>query len=150
MSTTLRARPNVPLSATSPCPIPDLNTHTEYIAPHPQKGTAYHRYTTLLLQQRSHISVPVFDRNERLGFSVREFIEKYQLDLSAGGAFMWREIWDDDVSRIYRDIIGRSFLALLHVFCSHTFPGSEEPKYGRPPKHDRYAEAKARNKYSKQ
>ncbi|KAI6128699.1 phosphatidylethanolamine-binding protein [Pisolithus croceorrhizus] len=126
-------QPNVPLSATSSSPIADLNGHTEYIPPHPQKGTPYHRYTVLLLPQKAPISVPVLEKDQRCGFSVRDFIEKYELDLSAGGgAFMWREVWSDTVPTIFREILG-----------------SEEPKYGRPPRPDRYAEARARSKYFK-
>ncbi|KAG6332502.1 hypothetical protein ID866_6587 [Astraeus odoratus] len=125
-------QPNVALSATSPSPI-DVNTHTEYIPPHPQKGTPYHRYTILLLPQKAHITVPIFDKDQRHAFSVRDFIEKYELDLSAGGgAFMWREVWSNAVTTIYSDIIG-----------------VEEPRYGKPPKPDRYAGSKGRNKYFK-
>lgn len=126
-------QPNVPLSATSSSPIADPNGHTEYIPPHPQKGTPYHRYTVLLLPQKASVSVPVLQKDQRYGFSVRDFIEKYELDLSAGGgAFMWREVWSDAVPTIFKEIFG-----------------SEEPKYGRPPRPDRYAEARARNKYFK-
>ncbi|CAK5279833.1 unnamed protein product [Mycena citricolor] len=42
-------KPNIPLSATHAGRIPFLNTHTQYVPPHPQKGTPYHRYVTLLL-----------------------------------------------------------------------------------------------------
>lgn len=105
------ARPNIPLSALSPSPIVDMNTHTKYIPPHPQKGTRYHRYTVLLFPQKASISVPVFSNDQRLGFSVRDFIATYDLDLSAGGGiFMWREVWDHAVSTIYRDILGKSRL----------------------------------------
>ncbi|KAJ7031502.1 phosphatidylethanolamine-binding protein [Mycena alexandri] len=44
-------KPNIPLSATHVGRIPLLNTHTRYVPPHPQRGTPYHRYTTLLLPQ---------------------------------------------------------------------------------------------------
>ncbi|KAJ7051219.1 hypothetical protein C8F01DRAFT_1176268 [Mycena amicta] len=44
-------KPNIPLSATHAGRIPFLNTHTRYIPPHPQRGTPYHRYVTLLLPQ---------------------------------------------------------------------------------------------------
>jgi hypothetical protein len=45
--------------------------------------------------------------SERLGFSVRKFMEQYQLDASAGGAHMWREIWDPKVTDIYKDILSK-------------------------------------------
>lgn len=38
-------QPNIPLSALSPTELPNLNEHTKYIPPHPQRGTPYHRYT---------------------------------------------------------------------------------------------------------
>ncbi|KAJ7102552.1 phosphatidylethanolamine-binding protein, partial [Mycena belliarum] len=44
-------KPNIPLSATHTGRIPLLNTHTRYVPPHPQRGTPYHRYVTLLLLQ---------------------------------------------------------------------------------------------------
>ncbi|KAJ7226138.1 phosphatidylethanolamine-binding protein, partial [Mycena pura] len=44
-------KPNIPLSATHTGRIPLLNTHTRYVPPHPQRGTPYHRYVTLLLPQ---------------------------------------------------------------------------------------------------
>ncbi|KAI6153165.1 phosphatidylethanolamine-binding protein [Pisolithus tinctorius] len=135
-------QPNIPLSATSSSPIADLNGHTEYIPPHPQKGTPYHRYTILLLPQKAPVSVPVLQKDQRDGFSVRDFIEKYQLDLAAGGgAFMWREAWGEAVPNIFKEFFGEFTLKLAG--------GSEEPRYGRPPKPDLYAEARARNKYFK-
>ena len=98
-----------------------MNAHTEYIPPHPQKGTHYHRYTILLLPQKSPISVPVFARDQRLGFSVRDFIETYDLDLPAGGgAFMWREVWDNAVSTVHKEVLGNSHLATLDGTSAYT------------------------------
>jgi len=119
-------KPNIPLSALSSSWIPDLDTHTPYIPPHPQRGTRYHRYTTLLLPQQSptqEISVPVLSEKDRYGFNVRTFIEQYGLDGSkGGGAHMFREVWDPVVSSIYKDILGL-----------------EEPKFGRPKTENPYA-----------
>ncbi|KAF7306357.1 hypothetical protein MIND_00426900 [Mycena indigotica] len=44
-------KPNIPLSATHAGRLAHLNSHTAYIPPHPQRGTPYHRYVTLLLPQ---------------------------------------------------------------------------------------------------
>lgn len=110
---TSRFRPNIPLSATSPSLISNINSHTQYIPPHPQKGTPYHRYTVLLLPQKSHIEVPVVEMHQRLGFSVREFMAKYTLDGSTGGGVhMWRGEWNPAVSRIHRDLLSESQLTL--------------------------------------
>ena len=50
---------------------------------------------------------------ERLGFNYRKFAEKYGLDgAKGGGVFMWREIWDEGVSRIYADTLSMLFLLL--------------------------------------
>ena len=81
--------------------------HTQYIPPHPQKGTKYHRYVILLLPQLSpieKIAVPRFEDGERLGFDVRKFMSTYGLG-GNGGAHIWREVWDEEVSRIYHDIL---------------------------------------------
>ncbi|KAF9242381.1 phosphatidylethanolamine-binding protein [Melanogaster broomeanus] len=124
-------QPNISLSATSPALISNLNSHTQYIPPHPQKGTEYHRYTILLLPQTSHIDVPTIEMDQRLGFSVREFAAKYDLNPAiGGGAHMWREVWNPAVSGIYRDVLKL-----------------EEPTFGKPPKPDRYADVKGKNRY---
>jgi len=125
-------QPNIPLSVLMPNRIP-LSSHTTYVPPHPQRGTPYHRYVLLLLPQPSattQLSIPVLSDAARVGFNVRDFIDKYQLDASAGGAHMWREIWDAEVSKIYNDVLKR-----------------EEPRFGRQPKADPYAEVKRIKRY---
>ncbi|KAI9567039.1 phosphatidylethanolamine-binding protein [Boletus coccyginus] len=124
-------QPNIPMSATSPSLISNINSHTKYIPPHPQKGTLYHRYTVLLLPQTSLINVPILEMDERFGFSVRGFMTKYGLDPSTGGgAHMWRGEWNPTVSRIYQDLLK-----------------TDEPVYGKPPKPDRYADVRGKNRY---
>lgn len=114
-------RPNVPLSATSPSLISNINSHTKYIPPHPQKGTPYHRYTVLLLPQKSHIDVPVVETEQRLGFSLRQFLAKYDFDPSTGGgAHMWRGEWNSTVSGIYRDLLSKSRLLTLKFWMFNT------------------------------
>ena len=108
----MQRRPNVSLSAMLPSkgPIPDLNMHTQYVPPHPQKGTKYHRYVILLLPQLSpveEIVVPRFADGERFGFDVRKFMSTYGLGWSGGGMYIWREVWDEEVSTIYRDILSK-------------------------------------------
>ena len=124
-------QPNISLKATSSPLLSISETHTPYVPPHPQKGTRYHRYTTILLPQKSRIDVPKLTAEERLGFNVRKFLQKYDLDTSTGGgAHMFREVWSEGVSSIYKDVLG-----------------VEEPRYGYPPKHDPYAELKSRKRY---
>lgn len=112
-----RDRPNIPLSALSSSLIPDLDMHTPYIPPHPQRGTPYHRYTTLLLPQQSftdEISVPVLSEKDRCGFDVRVFMEQYGLEgIKGGGAHMFREVWDPVVSSIYKDVLRTSMYNLV-------------------------------------
>ena len=124
-------RPNIPLSATSDR-LMNLNTHTRYIPPHPQRGSPYHRYVTLLLPQPPiskyslttaarasgptsvHLDIPVVPDETRHGFDIREFTRTWGLDASSGGgAHMWREVWDHDVSAIYRDVLSRRSPVLL-------------------------------------
>ena len=133
-------RPNISLSALSPSRIPDPNSHTCYIPPHPQRGSPYHRYVCLLLPQPPlesssgysltgayrattgttttttsvELDIPVVPDQERLGFDIRKFASEWNLDgAKGGGVHMWREVWDDDVSHIYKDILGKFFFCLV-------------------------------------
>ncbi|KAL1940687.1 hypothetical protein VTO73DRAFT_8122 [Trametes versicolor] len=127
-------QPNVPLSAFTTAPTVRLDTHTPYVPPHPQRGTPYHRYVLLMLPQSSPtepINIPVFQESERLGFNFRAFAEQYGFDgARGGGAHMWREEWDETVSHIYQ----------------HTLK-KEEPRFGKMPRADPYAELKRTKKY---
>ena len=127
-------RPNIPLSALlSNTRIPDLDTHTHYIPPHPQQGTPYHRYTTFLLQQPSlteNIFVPIFSEEQRIGFNLRAFMQKYGLDGTKGsGAHMFRQIWNQDVSQVYTDILSMfSFVNLCATafdYCDSRNSGTQ-------------------------
>ncbi|PSR83331.1 hypothetical protein PHLCEN_2v5768 [Hermanssonia centrifuga] len=127
-------QPNIALSALSPSPIPLTTTHTRYIPPHPQRGTPYHRYVILLLPQSSpteRIKIPAPTDEQRLGFNFRAFAAQYGLDgAKGGGVHMWREVWDETVTKIYTDIFE-----------------IEEPIYGRMPTPDRYVGLRGTKKY---
>ena len=105
-------RPNIPLScATRSIEIP--KAHTPYIPPHPQRGTPYHRYVLLFLPQESStepISVPALSDADRFHFNVREFAAQHGLHENAGGAHMWRQVWDEGVSQIYATVLRMSSL----------------------------------------
>ena len=126
-------RPNISLSALSPSRISDPNSHTCYIPPHPQRGSPYHRYVCLLpqppLESSGYIltgayrattitsvelDIPIVLDQERLGFNIRKFTSQWNLDgTKGGGVHMWGEVWDDDVSHIYKDILGKLFFLLF-------------------------------------
>ncbi|KAG5638189.1 hypothetical protein H0H81_001391 [Sphagnurus paluster] len=146
-------KPNVPLSAAHQSRITGLNNHTPYIPPHPQRGTPYHRYVLLLLQQPAlgadtythniearaapgvptsvTLDIPPVEAEARRDFDVRAFMRRWGLDgAQGGGAHMWREVWNEKVSSIYRNVLKEP-----------------EPRYGRAPKADPYAELKHRKRY---
>ena len=96
---------------------------------------------------------------ERHGFDVRAFVSQWDLDAGkGGGAHIWREVWDGDVSAIYKDILSKSstlmaWVELVTALLTHFLIFSicieiPEPRYGRPPKVDVYAELKQRKKYT--
>ena len=125
----LLLRPNIPLSASTPSPSVPLDTHTRYVPPHPQRGTPYHRYVLLVLPQSSAtepIDIPVFEESDRLGFNFRAFAEQYGFDgARGGGAHMWREVWDETVSHIYKYTLSEYRLGsvgepvlIVHRICS--------------------------------
>ncbi|KAB5592982.1 54S ribosomal protein L35 [Ceratobasidium theobromae] len=122
--------PNVALSAEktqiSLPTAPDASgTVLAYIPPHPQHGTAYHRYTTLLLPQTSKISVEL-SKLPREHFDVRSFHEQHAFT-SGGGIHMFREKWDESVSVVYK-----------------RFFDQPEPKFGKAPKPEPYLDATGR------
>lgn len=143
--------PNIPLSATSTSPLAIPHPHTHYIPPHPQQGTPYHRYVVLLLPQASPtepIKLPNIPEAERLGFNFRAFADEHGFDGSkGGGAHMWREVWDETVSKIYRDVLSEYFLYRKLYITLSTIAESPEPRYGRPRMYDPYAEVKHGKKY---
>ncbi|GAA6011683.1 hypothetical protein JCM10207_004208 [Rhodosporidiobolus poonsookiae] len=114
--------PNITVSATTPASLPlsTLPSTLPFVPPHPQNGTPYHRYTVLLLEQPSQLSLDAADSAlERGGFSAREFVQQHGLE--ARGVSFFRQVWDREVSKIYEEVLNLP-----------------EPRYGRPPKIDTY------------
>ncbi|CAM0141336.1 mitochondrial 54S ribosomal protein YmL35 [Umbelopsis sp. WA50703] len=104
---------NVPLSTTQPI-ANGGDTVVPYTPPHPQKGTKYHRYTTVILEQPNG-KIELSPSIESKRFDTRQLIQQHQL--VPRGISFFREVWDEDVSRIYTDILKE-----------------REPIYGKPPK----------------
>ncbi|KAF8060919.1 phosphatidylethanolamine-binding protein [Lyophyllum atratum] len=138
-------QPNVPLSATQQARISGLDDHTPYIPPHPQRGTPYHRYVLLLLPQPPigaatytlntearaqpgvptsvHLEIPPVEDAERMDFNVRAFMDRWGLDgTQGGGAHMWREIWNEKVPGIYKNVLSKLTPVYLPMFSAP--PGS--------------------------
>jgi large subunit ribosomal protein L35 len=58
------------------------------------------------------IKVPSLSEAARANFDVRAFCAHYGLDgAKGGGAHMWREVWDQEVSKIYSEVLSK-----LHIF----------------------------------
>ncbi|CAG8480312.1 922_t:CDS:2 [Diversispora eburnea] len=116
---------NIPLMATKN----DMSggeTLLPYVPPHPPKGTKYHRYTFGVYEQTQGKI-----EKEDLDLSIEhpQLVEQYQLKLC--GTSFFREIWDETVSDIYRDILK-----------------IREPIYAKPPKEDPYLEVATGKKRS--
>ncbi|CAG8665966.1 6751_t:CDS:2, partial [Dentiscutata heterogama] len=117
---------NIPISATK-TDISGGNEILQYVPPHPPKGTKYHRYTLGAFEQPDgKIEMTKMDQK----MNVREFVNQYNLILR--GATFFREVWDKDVSSIYKDQLG------IH-----------EPIFGKPPKIDHYLDATGKKRPSK-
>jgi large subunit ribosomal protein L35 len=89
---------------------------------------------------------------ERDTFDVRDFVKEHALRTDGGGAFMWRAVWDEESSRIWRDVIGEETPISLDwrggvrtdFYCAE----KPEPRFGYPPKPDRFAALKGVKKYA--
>lgn len=145
-------RPNIPLSAarriTRISPVP----HLPYIPPHPQQGTPYHRYVLLLLPHASPttaLDIPIPTDAERHRFDLRAFVDQWGLDATGGGAHMWREVWDEAVGELYKDVLSKSSpcRSRHHHLIHFPFVEVPAPRFGRLPKPDPYADLKSRKRY---
>jgi len=124
-------QPNITLSAESAGLLPSA-AHTPYLPPHPPRGTPCHRYVLLLLPHEdptTKLSLPLGSL-KRDAFDVRKFVQEHALRTDSGGAFMWRAVWDEESSRIWREVIK-----------------TPEPRYGYPPKPDAYVALKGVKRY---
>jgi large subunit ribosomal protein L35 len=87
---------------------------------------------------------------ERDAFDVRHFVEEHALRTDGGGAFMWRAVWDEESSRIWREVISEDpsrqtgEVNVVLIYCAE----KPEPRYGYPPKPDPYAAMKSVKKYA--
>ncbi|KAI8142440.1 phosphatidylethanolamine-binding protein, partial [Fennellomyces sp. T-0311] len=110
---------NVPLSATEST-VAAGDSVLEYVPPHPQKGTKYHRYTLIAYEQPNGGNDKVDIKVEsREAFDIKALAQAHGLE--PRGVSFFRQVWDETVSSIYNDIL-------------HT----HEPVYGKPPKPQRY------------
>ncbi|CAG8488518.1 8907_t:CDS:2 [Funneliformis caledonium] len=108
---------NIPINVTK-SDISGGETILPFIPPHPPKGTKYHRYTFAILEQPNNQKIEISQNMSRIK-DVRKFVSEY--NLTVRGASFFREVWDQDVSTIYSEILG-----------------IREPQYGRQPKVDQY------------
>ncbi|GBC02064.1 hypothetical protein RclHR1_04430014 [Rhizophagus clarus] len=108
---------NIPLNVTK-SDVSSGEVILPYVPPHPPKGTKYHRYTLAILEQPDNQKIIIPENMGRVK-DVREFMSEHNLTLR--GASFFREVWDEEVSNIYANILD------VH-----------EPQYGRRPKVDQY------------
>ncbi|KAF9584017.1 hypothetical protein BGW38_007849 [Lunasporangiospora selenospora] len=111
---------NVPISATqNEVTTEGADIILSYLPPHPPKGTEYHRYTVLVAEQPNggQDKIQMDQSQVSRDLTVGDLCAEHQL--SVKGLTFFRQVWDKDVSRIYKDILKQ-----------------DEPAYGRPVKVD--------------
>ncbi|KAF9158329.1 hypothetical protein DFQ26_007749 [Actinomortierella ambigua] len=98
---------NVPLSATQTLVDPSTaNVILPYLPPHPHKGTKYHRYTVLVCEQPNKGQESISSEAVNISRDSTTFQSLCsQLRLSTKGLTFFRQIWDKDVSKIYKEIL---------------------------------------------
>lgn len=76
-----------------------------YIPPHPPKGMNYHRYTLLVAEQPNggQDKIQVDPSRITRETTLLELCAVYRLDVK--GLTFFRQVWDKDVSMIYKDIL---------------------------------------------
>ncbi|KAI1318771.1 hypothetical protein EDD11_005842 [Mortierella claussenii] len=111
---------NVPLSATQTQVVKEsADVVMPYLPPHPPKGTKYHRYTLLVAEQPNggQDKVQIDQSNVSRETTLRDLCSQYNLEVK--GLTFFRQVWDRDVSAIYKNILQQN-----------------EPIYGKQPKVD--------------
>ncbi|KAG5220542.1 PEBP protein [Salix suchowensis] len=101
----------------------------------PSTWTPYHRYVLLLLPQSDPtkpLEIPIVADSDRLGFDTRSFLQQWGLDGAKGGG---------------RTCSVKFGIRMYQRFILEYFVRAVEPKFGRPPKFDRYADVKKVKKY---
>jgi large subunit ribosomal protein L35 len=79
---------------------------------------------------------------------------EHRLDGSlGGGAHIWRAVWNAEVSEIYKNVLSGYHLHMLFwdplvLASTDFFAEVGEPRFGKPPKPDRYAEVKRMKRYA--
>lgn len=73
-----------------------------YVPPHPPKGTKYHRYIFGIYEQPQG---KIESEGSDPSIGLPQLVEQYQLKLC--GASFFREVWDETVSDIYKNILSK-------------------------------------------
>jgi large subunit ribosomal protein L35 len=105
-------------------------------------------------EKRIDVQIPVNGEADAAGrqhFDVRAFMAEHGLDGSiGGGAHMWRETWNEEVSKIYHELLSKMLRSVSQTGCPNKLAVEiDEPKFGFPPKADPYAGIKNVDKYAK-
>ncbi|WFD31372.1 mitochondrial 54S ribosomal protein YmL35 [Malassezia sp. CBS 17886] len=109
---------DIPLSTAASGVPAHAPTPLAYVPPHPQRGSPYHRYTTLLYEQRTTAPrTPVRDRIDVAAFAADN-------DLELAGLHFWRAQWTEANSA-----------SVSHVY--ETVLQTPEPRFGRVTRTDR-------------
>ncbi|KAK0553289.1 mitochondrial 54S ribosomal protein YmL35 [Tilletia horrida] len=119
---------NVPLSATqTSVSAVSANELQAYIPPHPQDGSPYHRYTTVVFEQTGEAAPAALSARTLSPAAVQKYVQENSL--RPVGIHFFRQICKDKetkrvVETIYRDTLGR-----------------EAPTYGNLPKSDPFRDS---------
>lgn len=79
------------------------DTVMNWLPPHVQKGSPYHRYAMIVLKQPGRLDADKLKakNQKRDGFILRGFQAKNQLETI--GAFMWRGQWDEGTKQVMQE-----------------------------------------------
>lgn len=98
--------PNIKISPTASKIDSSAPALVPYLAPNPEKGTPYHRYTFLAFAQPEGVQFSVGGSEgkalrvpeQRTGFNLREWLQEAGLNTNAAvGANMVRGVWTDPI-----------------------------------------------------
>lgn len=92
------------------------------LLPQPPLSTSGYATTSSAQKEASGVTsqrleIPVVPVEGRRGFDLRDFCKTWGLDAAqGGGVYMWREVWDKHVSKVYNKVLGSywNYLSLMY------------------------------------
>lgn len=129
---------NIP-TANDGCSLTDADTVIPYTPPHPMKGTGFHRYVWLLVEQKDKMDASAIrEQLKQVQFDMQHLLNAWSDEdqIALRGLAFHRAAWSSCVSDLYKN--GQISAPVLdgsmdnELDATFRCPVPQEPVYGKP------------------